>query len=723
MSIITPTNFNVQAQTHIDTRLTQADITARDAISTPTRYWGMQVHVLDSDGGNNPNTYILQKGTTSIDIFDNGNWIPVSEGWALSGTTTLTGNTTIDGGTNVLIMTANGTAGQAILGTNNGSATATYLVVAEFASGAIYNLRNTNAANTAYVSLFADLDNNLGTGAGWFVEDDRATPRGLEYFDDYTGTFTTRSLIDKGFADGAYWSLTGTSTLTGNVIVTGGTTPRNITLETSTSGGGLAEITMGESTNKIVTFRASDQGISTGNEAEILLTAGASVSSIEIIAGTNSARQSIYLQQNTGIGIRLLDTRSTSGLYYDDNYSTNGIANHGNRWIPDKGYADGAYILNSGTTNTTAATIITGSESFNVTASGFAGITLTGGAGGVNLAVGSNQLSVGATGAIVTLEGTDTFRYASDTYRANFIDTSLIDKGYADGAYLLNGATTTLSADTRIDGVAKTFDIEMTTTGKINLFAVSEVNTKFDLENTNFNVWWHDTAYDHYNDFNVVSNGFQFDANDDPATTSASLYIYQAGRVDLYTKVAGNERGFRIDTTNKFKVTDAIDTEGMYYAADYSTNGAAITDGRWIPDKAYNDSAYAPISEGIKTAHIQLSQSQVDGLNASPITIVAAPASGQYIQVIGASAKLTHVTTAFTGGDVLQLRMNGASLFQTNTSFITAGVTNIDLMKVVGSGTPLVEATALVVQNNSDSSGGGASTIDVYVQYVIIDTN
>ena len=78
MSIITPTNFNVQNQVHIDTRLTQPDISARNNISVATRYWGMMVHVLDSDGVNNPNTYILQKGTTSIDISDNGNWVDLS---------------------------------------------------------------------------------------------------------------------------------------------------------------------------------------------------------------------------------------------------------------------------------------------------------------------------------------------------------------------------------------------------------------------------------------------------------------------------------------------------------------------------------------------------------------------------------------------------------------------------------------------------------------------
>jgi hypothetical protein len=105
MSIITPTNFNVQSQIHIDTRLTQADITARNLISTPTRYWGMIVHVLDSDGGNNPNTYILQKGTTSIDIFDDGNWIEIQIPTTVSDKDLTSAVTAGDGSTTALTIT------------------------------------------------------------------------------------------------------------------------------------------------------------------------------------------------------------------------------------------------------------------------------------------------------------------------------------------------------------------------------------------------------------------------------------------------------------------------------------------------------------------------------------------------------------------------------------------------------------------------------------------
>ena len=96
MPVLTPTNFNIQAQIPIDARLTQVDITARDDIATPIRYWGMLVHVLDSNGNNIPNTYILQKGTTSININDNGNWIPINGVVYTTTTSGISGTSTID---------------------------------------------------------------------------------------------------------------------------------------------------------------------------------------------------------------------------------------------------------------------------------------------------------------------------------------------------------------------------------------------------------------------------------------------------------------------------------------------------------------------------------------------------------------------------------------------------------------------------------------------------
>lgn len=41
-------------------------------------------------------------------------------------------------------------------------------------------------------------------------------------------------------------------------------------------------------------------------------------------------------------GIKVIDSSDQSGLYYDANYRTNGVADNGDRWIPDKAYVDDA---------------------------------------------------------------------------------------------------------------------------------------------------------------------------------------------------------------------------------------------------------------------------------------------------------------------------------------------------------------------------------------------
>lgn len=80
MSIIIPTNFDVQTQENLDKRLTQENIAARDNIATAVRYWGMIVHVIDADGFGVPSTYVLTKGKNSQNLFDNLNWEVLGSG-------------------------------------------------------------------------------------------------------------------------------------------------------------------------------------------------------------------------------------------------------------------------------------------------------------------------------------------------------------------------------------------------------------------------------------------------------------------------------------------------------------------------------------------------------------------------------------------------------------------------------------------------------------------
>lgn len=80
MAIIIPTNFDVQTQENLDKRLTQNTIALRDTIATPVRYWGMIVHVIDSDLAGTPATYVLTKGENSQNLNDNLNWVVLGSG-------------------------------------------------------------------------------------------------------------------------------------------------------------------------------------------------------------------------------------------------------------------------------------------------------------------------------------------------------------------------------------------------------------------------------------------------------------------------------------------------------------------------------------------------------------------------------------------------------------------------------------------------------------------
>lgn len=88
------------------------------------------------------------------------------------------------------------------------------------------NILITNTTGTYGFSLTLEGDNS---SAEAFFRDHSASPKGLQYDADYSSTFGTRSLVDKGYVDSqisgaAFWPLTGTAALTGNVTINGGGT-------------------------------------------------------------------------------------------------------------------------------------------------------------------------------------------------------------------------------------------------------------------------------------------------------------------------------------------------------------------------------------------------------------------------------------------------------------------------------------------------------------------
>lgn len=129
-------------------------------------------------------------------------------------------------------------------------------------------------------------------------------------------------------------------------------------------------------------------------------------------------------------------------------------------------------------------------------------------------------------------------------------------------------------------------------------------------------------------------------------------------------------------------------------------------------------------SQTFETAHYQLSQSEIQALNSSPITLIAAPGAGKKIQIKGASAYYEHNGTSYSGGNKVSLRYSSLSgvEYSTSTSFITSASTlDEQLFWDLVSHTQK-QNEAIVMTSGADSTGAGG-TIDVYVQYVVIDTN
>lgn len=128
----------------------------------------------------------------------------------------------------------------------------------------------------------------------------------------------------------------------------------------------------------------------------------------------------------------------------------------------------------------------------------------------------------------------------------------------------------------------------------------------------------------------------------------------------------------------------------------------------------------------IKTGHLQLTQGQIQALNTTPIELIAAPGSGKYIEVIGASAFLDHNGTTYGAAQAMEFKY-GPSSVSFRSSFSAVFINNtgdkpILLPEDTGKTSAPAMNTNVTVTADADATGNGG-TIDVYVQYAIIDTN
>ncbi len=169
-----------------------------------------------------------------------------------------------------------------------------------------------------------------------------------------------------------------------------------------------------------------------------------------ISAGIHNSTQGVGYDINVNDGLRIFDGIAGIGSFYHADYSVNGIAAKGDRWIPDKAYVDSQVVSETLYTNDGSIDAALADRTVTVSDALNFGLLFQASnqtntndtylyqiSDSIELAYedgvgGAATISVEPSGVRISdnLSGVGAF-YAGD-YSSTFIDRSLVDKGYAD---------------------------------------------------------------------------------------------------------------------------------------------------------------------------------------------------------------------------------------------------------------------------------------------------
>jgi hypothetical protein len=124
----------------------------------------------------------------------------------------------------------------------------------------------------------------------------------------------------------------------------------------------------------------------------------------------------------------------------------------------------------------------------------------------------------------------------------------------------------------------------------------------------------------------------------------------------------------------------------------------------------------------ILSTKVSLSAAQIKTANSVPVSLIAAPGAGKFIEVISATYRFNWGTIAFDAGTYkISLKINGASQSQFEKDNVTFITTNnfAQFEQVASTAISLIDNASLTFTTSNDSTVGD-STIDLYINYRII---
>ena len=142
---------------------------------------------------------------------------------------------------------------------------------------------------------------------------------------------------------------------------------------------------------------------------------------------------------------------------------------------------------------------------------------------------------------------------------------------------------------------------------------------------------------------------------------------------------------------------------------------------------AFDGSGTGVFTGGVddRTATVSLTAAQIIAMNATPVSLIAAPGSGRATIVDNITFKMTTTATAFTGGGAVEFRYTNAAGAKVTAdvaaAVVTAGAgTSFTNVKGIEASLTPVANAAIVITNATAAFAAGTGTAVVTIHYHVV---
>ncbi len=209
----------------------------------------------------------------------------------------------------------------------------------------------------------------------------------------------------------------------------------------------------------------------------------------------------------------------------------------------------------------------------------------------------------------------------------------------------------------------------------------------------------------------------------DANVTHAKLQAFTARGYLLRGGAAGTPEEFNAVTSGQLVMGNGTDVTSIAMSGDVTINGSGVTT---IGAGKVTPSMLSFSLESYLYTSLSLTSVQILALNTTPQTIIAAPGSGKWIEIISATTDMNFDTAAYATNTTLQIINEGSAVAQLqDTSALIATVDKVtkfqDVTPATAGQTQITKNSAVQLKVATGDPTAGSGTLTVHVIYRIVE--